>query len=126
MIDLDIQDVLERFSIIAGLSMDQAAPWASLCSTSIEEIQSHVKEGVDVEKNSRRLGAVAAALTFYRYTMYRTSGGGLESFKAGDISVKNDKKASLQVAYAVWRDARSSVADLLNDDDFVFERVESI
>ena len=123
---MDIQEVLERFSIIAGLSIDQAAPWTFLCSESIEQIRKHIKEGIDVSKHSRRLGAVAAALAFYRYIMYKGSGGGLESFTAGDISVKNDKKTSLQVAFAVWRDARSSVADLLNDEDFVFERIESI
>ncbi len=126
MVYLDIQEVLERFSIIAGLNIDQAAPWTSLCSESIEQIRVYVKEGVDVSKNSRRLGAAAAALTFYRYIMYKASGGGLESFTAGDISVKNDKKVSLQIALAVWRDAKSSVADLLNDEDFIFERIESI
>ena len=56
--------------------------------------------------------------------MYKASGGGLESFKAGDISVKNDKKVSLQIALNVWKDAKNSAADLLSDEDFVFERVE--
>lgn len=126
MIYLDIQEVLERFSIIAGLNIDQAVPWTALCSESIEEIGMHVKEGVDALKNSRRLGAAAAALTFYRYIMYKACGGGLESFTAGDISVKNDKRASLQIAFTVWRDARSSVADLLDDEDFIFERIESV
>ncbi|MDR1628267.1 MAG: hypothetical protein LBR79_05785 [Oscillospiraceae bacterium] len=123
---MNIQEVLERFSIIAGLKTDQAAPWAALCSESIEEITSHVKEGIDTESNSRRLGAAAAALAFYKYALYRASSGGLESFKAGDVSVKSDTKASLQIAFAVWRDARSSVSDLLNDEEFVFERIGSV
>jgi len=125
MIHLDIQEVLERFSIIAGLSIDQAAPWITICKESIEQIESKIKEGVDKQACSRRLSSAAAALSFYRYTMYKASGGGLESFTAGDISIKNDKKTSLQIAFRVWRDARSSVADLLNDDEFVFERTEN-
>lgn len=120
---MDIQQVIDKFALIADLTLEETVPWISLCKESMEEIESHIKEGVDKETNSRRLSTAAASLGFYRYTLYRASGGGMESFSVGDIKVSSDKKSCVEAAYRVWRDAKASVADLMEDDDFVFERV---
>ena len=123
---MDTQEVLKRFAMIASLTVEEAAPWITLCEDSICEIKKHVKEGVDMESKERQLNAAAAALSFYKYTLYRASGTGMDSFTAGDISIKSEKKASVQMAYNVWTEARSCVCDLLEDDGFIFERIDSI
>lgn len=120
---MNLQEILERFAIIASLSMDDISPWIPLCEDACEEIKRHLKEGISEEENARRLNVAAAALAFYRYVLYRTSGGGMESFSAGELRIKTNAETSVKMAYNVWKDARNAVADLLTDDDFMFERI---
>ena len=119
------QEVLERFAIIANLTSEEITPWTALCEDAENEIRSHLREDTDEEEHSRRLSSAAAALAFYRYMMYRTSVGNVESFSAGELKIKTDAKTAVQLAHNIWRDARNAVCDLLNDEDFVFERIES-
>ena len=126
MICLNIQDVLEKFSIISGLDTQKISQWVYLCRESLDRIVSRLKEDVDVEKNIERITTAAASLAFYKYTLYQASNGGLESFKAGDITIKNDKKESLNIAFKIYKDAQISILDLLEDENFIFERVESV
>ncbi len=120
---MNLQETLERFSIIANLSMDEVSPWIPLCEDACEEIKNHLKKEVSAEENSRRLNVAAAALAFYRYVLYKASGGGMESFAAGELRIKTNAPASVKMAYNVWKDAKNAIADLLKDDEFVFERI---
>ena len=120
---MNLQNIVKRFSIIANLSFEEAFPWTEICEDAANEIRIHLKSGVDESEHSRRLDAAAAALAFYRYIIYRASGGGMESFTAGEIRIKADAKTSVKVALSVWKDAKHSIADLLNDDEFMFETI---
>lgn len=120
---MELQNIVKRFSIIANLSFEEAFPWTEVCEESYDEIKSHLKSGVDENEHHRRLEAAAAALSFYRYVIYRASGEGMESFTAGEIKIKADAKTSVKIALTVWKDAKRSIADLLNDDDFAFEAI---
>lgn len=120
---MNLQNIVKRFSIIANISLEEAFPWTEICEEAADEIKSHLKSDVDEDKHRRRLDAAAAALAFYRYILYRASGGGMESFTAGEIRIKSDAKTSVKMALTVWKDAKHSIADLLNDDDFMFETV---
>ena len=121
---MNLQEIIERFTIIANLSESEVYPWISLCEDACEEIKNHLKSGVSIQDNSRRLCVAAAALAFYRYALYRASSGAMESFTAGELRIKTDSKLSAQIAYSVWRDARNAVSDLLKDDEFIFERIK--
>lgn len=120
---MNLNEIIKRFSIIADLSWEEASPWASVCEDASIEIKSKLRNDVNEEKNERRLNAAAAALAFYRYVLYRCSGGGMESFTAGEIRIKTDAKNHAKMAYNVWLDAKYSISDLLKDDDFMFERI---
>lgn len=120
---MDLQEVLDRFGLIANLSSDEVAPWEPICEDSILEIESHLKENIDQEANSRRLEAAAAALSFYKYSLYRASGSGMESFTAGELRIKTNSTESVKIAYKVWQEAKSSICDLLIDENFIFERI---
>ena len=86
-------------------------------------IKLKLKSGIDIDTNSRRLTTAAAALSFYRYALYRASGVGMNNFVAGDIKVESDTDASVKTAATVWGDAKKGIADLLVDEDFVFRQV---
>ncbi len=120
---MNLQEILERFAIIASLSMDDVSLWIPICEDASEEIKRHLKEGISEDENARRLNVAAAALAFYRYILYKTAGGGTESFSAGELRIKTNAQVSVKTAYNVWRDAKNSIADLLTDDDFIFERI---
>ncbi len=120
---MNLQNIVKRFAIIANISFEEAFPWTEICEEAADEIRTHLKSNISENDHSRRLDAAAAALAFYRYVLYRASGGGMESFTAGEIRIKTDAKTSVKMALAVWKDAKHSIADLLNDDDFMFETV---
>ncbi len=120
---MDLQEILERFSIITNLSMDEVSPWIPLCEDASQEIERNLKEGANTGENSRRLNAAVAALAFYRYVLYRASGGGMESFTAGELRIRTNSQVNVKIAYEVWMGAKSAIADLLVDDNFMFERI---
>ncbi len=120
---MNLQTVLERFSLIANVETDESSPWIPICQESIDEILAHIKPGINIEENSRRLEVAAASLALYKYALYRASNTAMESFTAGEIRVKTDPNTAVKMAYRAWREAKSSIAELLEDNDFVFERI---
>lgn len=122
---MDIQQVLSRFSLIANLKTEEAQPWLPICNEAIDYVLEHLKPHVNEEKDSRRLITAAAALAFYRYSLYRASGSGMDSFSAGDIRITENKKETVQSAFAVWCEAKGAISDLLLDDQFLFEKVKA-
>jgi len=116
------EEVLEKFGIIANISVPEISQWSIICEEACEEIKRHLKSGVDINENSHRLNSAAAALAFYRYILYSSAIGNTESFTAGEIRVKNNATAAVQIAYKVWIEAKQSINDLLEDNEFVFER----
>ncbi len=115
------EDTLERFALIAGISLEEAEKWLSLCEEACNEIESHLKESVDIDANYRRLTTAAASLAFYRYMLYTNASGNTESFTAGEFRIKTDVNLTVKLAYAVWRDAKCAISDLLEDSDFMFK-----
>ena len=121
---MDLYEIIKRFSIIFGLSSDEIAPWTSICEDACIEIRKNLRENVVEEDHSRRLNAAAAALAFYRYILYSTSNsGGAESFAAGELRIKTDTSRMINNAKKVWQDAKRSIADILKDENFMFERI---
>ena len=123
---MNIQEILMRFALIADLNLEEAAPWLPICSEAAEEIRGQLKNAADEATHARRLTAAAAALAFYRYTLYRASGSGMDTFSAGDVKITSDKKNSVQIAQSVWCNARNTVSDVLKDDGFLFEQVKFV
>ncbi len=115
--------VLKRFSIITNIELDESSSWVTLCKDSVEEIKNHLRKGVDIEAHAHRLEVAAATLAFYKYTLYRASSPGMESFAAGEIRIKSDPGTSVKMAYRAWQEAKSSIVDLIEDDSFIFERI---
>ena len=117
------EDVLERFAIIASLTDSVSSKWSFIVEDAVAEIKSKLKSDIDENINGRRLTAAAAALSFYKYTLYKAASDELESFSAGDISIKSNCQKSIEIAFSVWNEAKKSILDLLNDDEFYFEQV---
>lgn len=121
---MELDKILERFAIISNLSAEESQKWSPLCEEAWLEITSNLKDGVNQEENARRLNSASAALAFYRYILYSTSNsGGAESFAAGELRIKTDTSRMINNAKKVWQDAKRSIADILKDENFMFERI---
>lgn len=120
---LNLDKVIERFSVISNISLENSAKWVGICKESLDEIESRLREGVDKEKNARRLEVAAAALALYKYTLYNSVTVAVESFSAGELRIKPDFKGSVKMAYRAWQEAKNSISDLLKDENFIFERI---
>lgn len=121
------QYIVERFALISGLSMNEAAKWADICAEAGEQIENKIKPNVNLDDVENQLCAVAAALALYRYAMYQNSTGQAESFTVGDISVSSSANAIVDAEKAkeVFEEARLSASDYLVDIDFTFMQVKS-
>ncbi len=119
------EEVLSRFLIIANIPLEEASSWIPLCAEASDEILRHLKNSVNPAEHMHRLTTSAAALAFYRYILYNVANGGAESFGAGELRIRTNTEVAIKNAYAVWLDAKRSIADLLNDEEFVFERINS-
>lgn len=117
---MNVQEVLSRFALLAGLTAEESAPWLPVCGEAVQEINGRVKTGVDTVSQSGRLCVLAAAFAFYRYTLYRGSGAGMESFQAGDVTVSSDWQKNVQTAREMWNETAACAADLLQDSGFIF------
>ena len=119
---LDIQKILERFSLISSLPMEEAVGYTALCSDAAGELVRRLR-GVVNEENASRLQAAAASLAFYRYAMYQAANG--EDFTVGDITVSSGRNDKVKLAREIWLEAQREISDLLEDDGFVFRGVKA-
>ena len=113
---LDIQEILERFALIASLPMEEAVGYTALCSDAAGELTRRLR-GTVSENNASRLEPAAASLAYYRYAMYQAANA--EDFTVGDITVASGRDDKVRLAREVWME----IADLLSDDGFVFRGV---
>ena len=122
---MNLEERVERFKIISGILEGDTANWVPICEDALHEILFSLKKDVDqnAPENSRRLIVAAAVLAFYKYSLCRASVDSNEAFTAGEFRIKTDSQANIKSAYRMWREARKSISDLLEDDEFVFERV---
>lgn len=114
-----IEDVTERFALMADLSTESAARWKPLCEDAMAEISRNVREGVSAPEGV--LCAAAASLALYRWAL-ATAGAGADSFSAGDVKVTRSS-GNVAMAKQAWRESAAAAAPYLKDDGFLFERI---
>lgn len=118
---LDIQEILERFSLISSLPMEEAVGYTALCSDAAGELTRRMRCPVS-DGNASRMQAAAASLAYYRYAMYQAANA--EDFSIGDITVSSGRNDKIKLAKEIWLEAEQEVSDLLWDNGFVFCGVE--
>ena len=120
---MDIGKIVERFALLSSLTLEEASTFTYICNDAKNEIVSKLLPDVDLSLHSERLNAAAAALSLYRYMQTKALAQTVEAFSAGDVTVKENLAKAVNVAYQVWLDEKIKIADLLQDDNFVFWRV---
>lgn len=117
---MSIDNILNRFMLISGINKDEASELVGVCSESNEYIQSITNNATD-ENNTALLENAAAALSFYKYTLYLAGSGRLRGFTAGDVTFDSGEDA-VKYALELWVQARKEISDYIIDksDGFAF------
>jgi hypothetical protein len=117
---VEIEDVLERFTLMADLSSSGAVKYQPLC----EEAMAQIKHRAIREDGESQplLCAAAAALALYRWAL-ASAGANLGSFTAGDVKITKSG-ANVSIAKQAWEEAAAAAAPYLADTDFAFERIQ--
>lgn len=104
------------------LSPEELLAVEPVCSSVCSEMTKRVRSEKD-ETNPAVINA-CAYLTFYRFTLLRgLSQEEFTSFKAGDITVSQNRNARLENAVKLRDEALLSASPYLKDIDFVFRTV---
>jgi len=118
---VNIEDVMERFALMADLNTDRAEKFRPVCEDAMAEISRRAVL-TDVE-GQRVLCAAAAALALYRWALMASSGD-LGSFSAGDVKITKSG-ANVAMAKEAWREAAAAAAPYMQDSEFLFRGVPS-
>lgn len=119
MIGLNVGDVLERFTLLTGLS-EGAQRYLPLCSEAAAEVERNERNGCPAEAQTL-LTAAAAALAGYRYALAQAGASGA-SFAAGDVKV-SPGTGNLRPARQLWRETAAAASPYLDDGVFMFGRI---
>jgi len=124
--------VLGQLRLLTELSEEQAHEALPYCASAVEQLLPRLKtdeNGEFLNRGDPRLSraAATAALVMLLQRRENTESDGIESFKAGDITVSKRGQASrdrLRMAIAEREDAFCAIAALLKDISFGFESTE--
>ena len=118
-----LSDVLNRFALISRLEPEEVSKWTVLCVDAMQYLKQRLVVDTELcEADMKRLSNAAAALAYYKFTLYSPSAA-VKSFTAASLTVSmgEDEK---QRAKNLWQEEQSFVSDLVRfDDDFCFKGV---
>ena len=115
---MDIDLIFENFTYIVSqdLTLDYDAS-RKICENAMHELTSMLK--ATANPADPRLVKAAAGIAYYEYALYcLTNPNEPESFKAGDVSVKNNKTEALNIAKTIRDAALENIRDLIIDKSF--------
>ncbi len=123
---MDIQAIVERFALMADLTVEEATKWEDICKECAYQTYSKKKPGADSEQAEMALMSLAATLAFYRYCLYTNTNTSGENFKVGDISVSSDSSANnISTVQSALEEAKLAATPYMIDDAFSFKQVRS-
>lgn len=105
---MEIGKELEYFSLMTGLTPEEALPWLPLCSSCRERIQAQLRPGV-VWEQEERLAFACGAMASYLYQ--QRGGEELSQIKLGDVTVQ---AKNVEQAAKLQEEAWNMIGDLVD------------
>ena len=120
---MNLNDVIERFTLVSGLKMSDASRYLPLIADCKEIFEERVTDALSPARE-KRLAHACAVYAYYRVCMLIRDGG-LDSFKAGDVQIDVKKLDEICIAaQRMWNEERGIIADIADfDDGFAFRSV---
>jgi len=116
---VSIEEVMERFTLMADLSDAAAVRYQPLCADAMAEINRLIRSSDPAAQGA--LCAAAASLALYRWALMNASSS-VGSFSAGDVKITKNN-GNVEMAKQAWREAAAAAAPYLADSGFLFERI---
>lgn len=117
-----LNDVINRFALISGLEPREVSKWTVLCVDAVQYLRQRILSEADLcEANVMRLCNAAAALAYYKYTLYSPSAA-VRSFSAATVTVSMGEDEKHR-AKTLWEEEQALVSDLVRTEDFCFKGV---
>ena len=116
---MDLNKIIARFAVLADLSISQTSAFTDICSDSMGYISKITAIDEPTESDIGMLEGAAAALSFYKYTLFLMGSGSARGFSAGDFSL-DGLGAAADHALSLWMQAKKEISHLIKDDDFTF------
>lgn len=117
---LDMRTVNDMFTMLSGLSRDQARTHAFLCKLASDEIYNSLTCPDCVKENMASLCSAAGALAFYRFVLVEASSENVTSATLGNLKINQNNHDRVESAALVRDEYMKNIAHLLKTNDFVF------
>lgn len=119
-----IERVAERFSLLSGIEGEELSKWTPLIKDSASYVSALIKPGIKESEHLELLESASASYAYYKWVLCSEEKDS-SSFKAGDLTVSQSHSgATSQLAYQLWKQSLSEIADITVSDDFFFKGVE--
>lgn len=110
---LDMDRVVDLFSLFSDLADDGLERWRCFCQTGAARIEALLREDADSSGEMEALCAAAAAWAYADYLMLEQSAGAVDEVRVGEISVKTGASAAQQDGREIRDHFLAGVAHLL-------------
>lgn len=117
---MNIETILTIFGGLAGLSEDEVIRFRFLCEMASDHLRERSRGGDEI--GGSKWEFAAAALAYYRYVLWSMTDSGAGDIRVGEVSVRQQRER-LIYAERLCREALAGLADELEDEGFVFERI---
>ena len=120
---MNLNDIIERFTLVSGLSMNETSRYLPMLTDCIEWFGEHIPGELSPAQQRRAVHACAVYAYYRVCILLRDSGIG--SFKAGDVQITAGNAAErCAAAERMWSEERSAIADIADfDGGFAFRSV---
>lgn len=118
---MSLNELIERFTLVSGFERKDVSRYLPILIDCKVYFESRLR--CDLSASDRRRAVHACAVYAYYRVSLTIRDGGLNSFKAGDVSLTVDDMVTS--AERMWNAERCEIADIADmNDDFAFRRVE--
>lgn len=119
---IETEKVLGAFALLADLDASEARSAQPLVEMSVAEVTLMLRSGACTDETHDRIAHACAAVAYYKYAVVCALREG--SVTVGDVKLTPAAAGTLTVAKQLRDDALGSIADLIDNDGFVFEQVQ--
>ncbi len=114
----------EIYAAAAGLTGYESDTLYDFCLVAETELENRLKTGVTKESCSGVFIQAAAVLAVSYLNVLENGSGDIESYSAGEVSVRRKSTAAAREMYKALREqAETMMAPFLKDDGFFFREV---
>lgn len=116
---MSFEKALNRFTLLTGLSDEEAMKWLPIVKDAIVYIESLVRKKKLREHDIVRLSSAAGVYAYYRYLCYSIDDDSSVTLGSLHLSANQHK---IEEAEKMWETELESLSDILGDN-FVFRRM---